>query len=237
MARQRRHLQSRSATVDFADGRRPHACSGLKAAAAARPRRTRRGSGSAPAAHSWCAQIINLKARRAERQARETAKGQVDDIRPDTAFSGFFPRGIGRDRTRAKGHRGAGSSGGIITAPEPTNTRATEPEREPAPARDAPPRVIYLGPPADERAAERATGIVSGLADDAEKALGATLDYAADFIAPPPTKDGNKGINGWFVALPRKSNSVCILTAALVVRKCAHGKTARQRSIVVESSA
>jgi hypothetical protein len=75
-------------------------------------------------------------------------------------------------------------------APEPTNTRATEPEREPAPARDAP-RVIYLGPPADERAAEQATGIVSRLADDAEKALGAALDYAADFIAPPPppTKD------------------------------------------------
>src|SRR5690349_9850719 len=36
--------------------------------------------------------------------------------------------------------------------------------------------------------------------------------------------------------LPRKSNSVCILTAALVVRKWAHGKTARQRSMVVESS-
>jgi Periplasmic binding protein len=30
---------------------------------------------------------------------------------------------------------------------------------------------------------------------------------------------------------------LCILTAALVVRKCAHGKTARQRSMVVESSA
>jgi hypothetical protein len=29
-------------------------------------------------------------------------------------------------------------------------------------------------------------GIVGGLADGAEKALGAALDYAADFIAPPP---------------------------------------------------
>jgi len=45
--------------------------------------------------------------------------------------------------------------------------------------------------------------------------------------------------------LPRKSNSVCILTAApcfrqgqaLVVRKCAHGKTARQRSMVVDAAA
>ncbi len=46
--------------------------------------------------------------------------------------------------------------------------------------------MIYLGPPADERAADRAASIVGGLADGAEKALGAALDYAADFIAPPP---------------------------------------------------
>jgi FixJ family two-component response regulator len=46
--------------------------------------------------------------------------------------------------------------------------------------------VIYLGPPADEHGAERAAGIVCGLADGAEKALGAMLDFAADFIAPPP---------------------------------------------------
>ena len=29
--------------------------------------------------------------------------------------------------------------------------------------------------------------------------------------------------------LPRKSSSVCIFTAALVVRKCAHGKTDRHK--------
>jgi hypothetical protein len=46
--------------------------------------------------------------------------------------------------------------------------------------------VIYLDPPADEHGAERAAGIVGGLADGAEKALGAMLDFAADFIAPPP---------------------------------------------------
>ena len=33
---------------------------------------------------------------------------------------------------------------------------------------------------------DRAAGIVGGLADGVEKALGAALDYAADFIAPPP---------------------------------------------------
>jgi hypothetical protein len=45
--------------------------------------------------------------------------------------------------------------------------------------------VIHLGPPADELdyVAERAAG---KLADGVEKALGAALDYAADFIAPPP---------------------------------------------------
>src|SRR5208283_3533234 len=37
--------------------------------------------------------------------------------------------------------------------------------------------------------------------------------------------------------LPRKSSRVCIFTAALVVRKCAQGKTDRHRSIVVESRA
>ena len=46
--------------------------------------------------------------------------------------------------------------------------------------------MIYLGPPAAEQVTERAAGIVGGLADGAEKALGAALDYAADFIAPPP---------------------------------------------------
>jgi hypothetical protein len=37
--------------------------------------------------------------------------------------------------------------------------------------------------------------------------------------------------------LPRKSSSVCILTAALAFRKCAHENTDRQRSMVVESRA
>lgn len=37
--------------------------------------------------------------------------------------------------------------------------------------------------------------------------------------------------------LPRRSSSVCILTAALVVRNGAQGNTDRHRSIVVESSA
>ena len=35
----------------------------------------------------------------------------------------------------------------------------------------------------------------------------------------------------------RRSSSVCIFTAALVVRKCAHGKTDRHRAMVVESRA
>jgi hypothetical protein len=37
--------------------------------------------------------------------------------------------------------------------------------------------------------------------------------------------------------LPRKSKSVCILTAALVDRNGAQGKTERHRSMVVASSA
>jgi hypothetical protein len=105
--------------------------------------------------------------------------------------SRFFPRA----RNRSRGRTDAGGPGGIITAPEPANTRSTEPQRaaeeiswrEARPAREAP-RVIHLGPPAAEldRAAELAAGIAGGVADGVEKALGAALDFAADFIAPPP---------------------------------------------------
>jgi MobA/MobL family len=173
------------------------------------------------------AQIIDLEARRAERQAREAAKGLVDEVRPETVareFSAHAGRttepgawdrdaadrawmkavedaAIQPDYAAAKGRRddiwqGTGTAaretateaaqaqehGRAPSAPEQTNTRATEPEREPAPARDAP-YVIYLGPPAE---LDRAAGIVGGLADGVEKALGAALDAAADFIAPPP---------------------------------------------------
>ena len=60
--------------------------------------------------------------------------------------------------------------------------------REARPASETP-YVIYLGPPAaDElgRVAEKGVEAVTGLADGVEKALGAALDAAADFIAPPP---------------------------------------------------
>lgn len=85
--------------------------------------------------------------------------------------------------------------GAPSSAPAEANTRSTEPQRaaeeifsrEARPTREAP-RVIHLGPLADElgHAAEQAAGIVGGLADGVEKALGAALDFAADFIAPPP---------------------------------------------------
>ena len=118
--------------------------------------------------------------RAADMEQRRAAAGRYDDIRPDTVARDFSAAaGTAREAVQAQEH------GRAASAPEPANTRATEPEREPAPARDAP-RVIYLGPPADERTAERAAGIVGGLADGFEKALGATLDFAADFIAPPP---------------------------------------------------
>jgi hypothetical protein len=131
------------------------------------------------------AEIIDLEARRAERQAREAAKGQVEDIRPITASRDFSAAGAAREAVQA--HEAPAAS----SAPERENTRTTEPEREPAPARDAP-RVIHLGPPADVgHVVDKAAGIAGGLADGVEKALGAALDYAADFIAPPPppTKD------------------------------------------------
>jgi MobA/MobL family len=123
--------------------------------------------------------VIDLAAERVMREARAAAMGQVEDIRPATASRDFSASQTAPEAAQTREAPAAAS------APERENTRATEPEREPAPARDAP-RVIYLGPPAAELMAERAADIVGGLADGAEKALGATLDYAADFIAPPP---------------------------------------------------
>jgi MobA/MobL family len=136
------------------------------------------------------AQIIDLQAARAERQARDAARGQVDDIRPKTA-SRDFSRAPETAAEAVQTREAPAAS----SAPEQTNARSTEAQRaaeeifwrEARPAAEAP-RVIHLGPPTDElgHAAERAAGIVGGLADGVEKALGAALDYAADFIAPPP---------------------------------------------------
>jgi MobA/MobL family len=119
---------------------------------------------------------IDHQAEQAMRDAHSAAKGRVDDIRPETAARDFSASGSAQEAVQAHEASAAAS------APEPANTRATEPEREPAPARDAP-RVIYLGPLPE---LDRAAGIAGGLADGVEKALGAALDAAADFIAPPP---------------------------------------------------
>jgi hypothetical protein len=119
---------------------------------------------------------IDHQAEQAMRDAHSAAKGRVDDIRPETASRDFSASETAQEAVQAHEAPAAAS------APEPANTRTTEPEREPAPARDAP-RVIYLGPLPE---LDRAAGIAGGLADGVEKALGAALDAAADFIAPPP---------------------------------------------------
>ena len=124
---------------------------------------------------------IDHQAEQAMQDAHTAAKGRVDDIRAETASRDFSASETAQEAVQAHEAPAAAS------APGQANTRSTEPEREPAPARDAP-RVIYLGPPAE---LDRAAGIAGGLADGVEKALGAALDYAADFIAPapPPTKE------------------------------------------------
>ena len=94
--------------------------------------------------------VIDLAAERAMREARAAARGQVDDIRPDTAsrdFSREAEREAERAAEPAQKATEAREASAAPSAPERENTRTTEPEREPAPARDAP-RVIYLGPPA-----------------------------------------------------------------------------------------
>jgi len=134
------------------------------------------------------AELISLEAARAEREARTAARGQVDDIRPDQsrdfAASQTAPEAV---QTR--------EAPAAASAPEQTNTRSTEPQqaaeeifsREARPAREAP-RVIHLGPPADElgHAAEKGVEAVAGLFDGAASLVERTLDYLSDFIAPPP---------------------------------------------------
>jgi hypothetical protein len=130
-------------------------------------------------------------------EQRREAAGRSDDIRPDhpareNQAADYFDRDAADDAwikaVNAAGIKAAPEAtqqreaSAAPSAPERENTRATEPEREPAPARDAP-RVIYLGPPAEF---DRAADIVGGLVDGAEKAISAAFDYAADFIAPPP---------------------------------------------------
>src|SRR5271154_1258287 len=133
------------------------------------------------------ARQIELEAARAEHQARDAAAGRVDDIRPENASRDFSATETAREREAP-----AASS-----APGQANTRTTERERaaeeifrEARPAAEAP-HVIHLGPSVDfgraaEQMVKKGVDAVAGLADGVEKALGAALDYAADFIAPPP---------------------------------------------------
>jgi MobA/MobL family len=161
--------------------------------------------------------VIDLAAELAMREARAAARGQVDDIR-----SRDFP--AAQTAPEAVQTREASAASSV---PGRENTHTTEPQRaaeetffrEARPAAEAP-RVIHLGPPADELghavqpdyAAAKgriddirpdigaAADIAGGLADGVEKALGAAFDYAADFIAPPPppTKD-QVGVSSGYV--------------------------------------
>jgi hypothetical protein len=141
------------------------------------------------------ARQIELEAVRAEHQAREAARGHVDDIRPDRSRD-FAASQTAPEAAQTREAPAASS------APGQENTRATEAQRaaqeifrEARPAAEAP-RVIHLGSTVDfgraaEQIVEKGGDVAAGLADGVEKALGAAFDYAADFIAPPPppTKD------------------------------------------------
>ena len=154
------------------------------------------------------AQIIDLEARRAERQAQEAARGRVDEVRPDHSrdaaaeearkelyrqtIPGYDdpPRQSTPEAAQAREAEAASSAPAAsdIRATEPQRPAAEENFREARPASETP-YVIYLGPPpANElgHAVDRAAGLAGGLADGVEKALGAALDAAADSIAPPP---------------------------------------------------
>ena len=97
-------------------------------------------------------------------KARSTTSGP-------TPRSRDVPRGIGRDRTRAKA-----TEAREAPADQHPNRRTHAPRSRSANRHRPAMRACDLSRPARPvSAAEPATGIVSGLADDAEKALGAAL--------------------------------------------------------------
>jgi hypothetical protein len=134
--------------------------------------------------------VIDLAAERAMREAQAAARGQVDDIRPEPARDFSAAPEAAREAVQAQEPERAANT----TERETTHT--TAPEREAAPARDAP-AVIYLGPPAEElsmaeqQAVEVGVKAIDSFFSDLASMVEKAFDYLADLIAPPPppTKD------------------------------------------------
>jgi MobA/MobL family len=138
------------------------------------------------------AQIIDLQA---ARETRAAGRGQVDDIRPGSSIdlsASVDMADIQAAFTEALREAAQGREApGVSAAPGEANIPTTAHEREPAPARDAPP-VIHLGPPAEEltkagrEAVEIGGAAIGGLSDGIARMVEKMFDYLADFIAPPP---------------------------------------------------
>jgi hypothetical protein len=155
------------------------------------------------------AAIIDLEARRAQRQAQEAARGLVDDIRPMDASAdrardaAYYRQHIpGYDRPEAPREAAAAYYRQHIpgydapqTAPEAAQRReaaaapsAPEPELTPSTAREPPPELRSAG------------DMIGGIADGAIRMFGKALDFAAGFFEelfggrstpakePPPPK-------------------------------------------------
>jgi MobA/MobL family len=119
------------------------------------------------------AEIIDLEARRAQRQAQQAARGQVDDIRPLDADRA---RDAAAEEARHELYRQhiPGYDAPPQTAPEAAQTReaataptAPEPELTPSTAHETPAELRSGG------------DVAGGLADGAVQLLGKALDFAA----------------------------------------------------------
>jgi MobA/MobL family len=139
------------------------------------------------------AQIIDLEARRAERETRAGAQGRVDHVRPEIV-SREFSRVASETTQEAVQAREASRA---PSAPEPETTRTDGHERGPEQHREAAsaskaPRVIHLGPPAAElgEAAEQtldtATGIGSRVLDAVADRIEGLFAALGDLFSPPP---------------------------------------------------
>lgn len=141
------------------------------------------------------AEIIDLQAARAERQAREAARGQVDNIQPD--------RSAAADR-QAEQEQYAGARGRVDDVRPDTASRdfaraaaeATEPAREAVQTPEASAAPITPGQTTTrltepESGLRDADSIVTRILGGVSRAVEKFFDFLGDMIAPapPPTKD------------------------------------------------
>lgn len=134
------------------------------------------------------AEIIDLQAARAEREARAAARGRTDDIRQEPAVQPDDAAAKGRVDDIRPDTASRDFSRAAAEATEPAREAVQTPEASAAPSAPEPANMRVTEPESGVRDADKITSrIFGGLANAAEK----FVDWLGDmlFPAPPPTPD------------------------------------------------